>query len=66
MELRQNGAYVNGLCFRADVQATALTAVSPPIAVTAGDYFEVFANTTAASTLLVRRQLLVRDRGTAV
>ena len=34
-------------------RASALTAVSPPIAVTAGDYFEVYANTTAASNLLV-------------
>ncbi|WP_291207108.1 hypothetical protein [Hyphomonas sp.] len=51
-ELRKNGAYVSGLCFRADVQATALTAVSPPVAVTAGDFFEVYANTSAASNLL--------------
>ena len=53
VELRRNGIYVNGVCFRADVQASALTAVSPPLVVTAGDYFEVYASTTAASTLLV-------------
>ena len=53
VELRRNGVYVNGLCFKADVQASALTAVSPPIVVTAGDYFEVYASTTAAATLLV-------------
>ena len=51
-ELRRNGTFVNGLCFRADVQANALTAVSPPIAVAAGDYFEIFASTAAASNLL--------------
>jgi hypothetical protein len=51
-ELRKNGAYVNGLCFRVDVQANALTALSPPIAVIAGDYFEIYASTAVASNLL--------------
>lgn len=51
MELRINGSRVNYTCPRFDVAGNYLNLISPPIALSAGDYVEIWALTTSASNL---------------
>lgn len=51
IELRINGTRANYTCPRHDADSNYISLISPPISLTAGDYVEIYALTTAASTL---------------